>query len=49
MTAEEQVEQRSFLKTMQPSITWHGRDGNKLEASLADRTIWQSITDGVTF
>lgn len=44
MAAEEQVEQTSFLQTLQPNITWHGRAGNELEASLADRTVWQRVS-----
>lgn len=44
MATEEQVELRSFLETLQPNFKWHGRAGNKLEASLVDRTIWHEVS-----
>lgn len=44
MAAEEQVELKSFLKTLQPNFAWCGRTENGLEASLADRTIWHGVS-----
>ena len=43
MAAEEQVEQGSFLKTLQPNFKMRDRAGSGLEASLADRTIWHGV------
>lgn len=44
MGAEEQVEQRRFLKTLQPDFKLRDRAGSGLEASLADRTVWHGVS-----
>lgn len=40
IAAEEQVELRNFLETLQINFKWHGRTGNK----LVDRTIWHVMS-----